>query len=61
LLAGNWREAGRTELKAVGEAQGEGLAVAADGTIYLAGEGGGQSQPGTFARLACSSEPRLGA
>jgi len=54
LFAGNWADAGRVDLKAIGEAQGEGVAIAADGTIYLTGEGGGKSQPGTFARFACS-------
>ncbi len=58
LFAGNWVEAGRVDLKAVGEAQGEGVAIAADGTIYLTGEGGGKSQPGTFAKLACSAKSR---
>jgi hypothetical protein len=56
LFAGNWLEAGRVDLKAVGEAQGEGVAIAADGTVYLTGEGGGKSQPGTFARFACSAK-----
>jgi hypothetical protein len=55
LLAGNWRESSRVGLEEVGEAQGEGIAIAADGTVYLAGEGGGKSRPGTFARLRCSS------
>jgi hypothetical protein len=54
LFAGNWTDAGRVDLKAIGEPQGEGVAIAADGTVYLIGEGGGRSQPGTFARLACS-------
>ena len=54
LFAGNWVEAGRVDLKAAGEAQGEGVAMAADGTVYLTGEGGGKSQPGTFVRFACS-------
>ena len=54
FFAGNWAEAGRLDLKATGEAQGEGVAMAADGTVYLTGEGGGKSQPGTFAKLACS-------
>jgi hypothetical protein len=54
LFAGNWTDAGRVDLKAIGETQGEGVALAADGTLYLTGEGGGKSQPGTFARLACS-------
>jgi hypothetical protein len=54
LFAGNWTDAGRVDLKAVGEAQGEGIAMAADGTVYLTGEGGGKSQPGTFAKYTCS-------
>ena len=58
LFAGNWTEAGRVSLKAVGEAQGEGVAIAADGTVYLTGEGGGKSQPGTFASVACSVKSR---
>jgi hypothetical protein len=36
------------------EAQGEGIAFADDGTIFLVGEGGNKSQPGTFVRLACT-------
>lgn len=58
LFAGNWTDAGRVDLKAVGEAQGEGIAIAADGTTYLTGEGGGKSQPGTFARFTCSVQAR---
>jgi hypothetical protein len=54
FFAGNWVEAARIDLKAAGEAQGEGVAMAADGTVYLTGEGGGKSQPGTFATLTCS-------
>jgi hypothetical protein len=57
LFAGNWMDSGRVDLKAVGEAQGEGIAIAADGTVYLTGEGGGKAQPGTFARFACSLKP----
>jgi hypothetical protein len=58
LFAGNWTDAGRVDLKAVGEAQGEGIAIAADGMVYLTGEGGGKSQPGTFARFACAVKSR---
>ncbi len=54
LFSGNWREAGRLDVKRLGELQGEGIALGADGTLYLAGEGGGKSRPGTFARLTCS-------
>jgi hypothetical protein len=56
LLAGNWWVATTVDLAAVGEAQGEGVALGADNTVYLAGEGGGRSRPGTFARLACAVE-----
>lgn len=61
LLAGNWREAGRVDVRSLGETQGEGVTIAADGTVYLTGEGGGKFRPGTFARLTCSvpsREPR---
>jgi hypothetical protein len=53
LFAGNWREARRVDLKEVAEPQGEGVAFGAGNALYLAGEGGGKSQPGTFARLTC--------
>ena len=58
LFAGNWTDVGRVDLKGIGEAQGEGVAIAADGTVYLTGEGGGRSQPGTFAKYACSMTAR---
>ncbi len=54
LMSGNWREVDSVDLKSIGEVQGEGVAVGADGTVYLAGEGGGKSRPGSFARLACT-------
>jgi hypothetical protein len=54
LMSGNWREAGRMSLKDLGEPQGEGIAFGDDETIYLVGEGGGKSQPGTFGRLTCA-------
>jgi uncharacterized protein YjiK len=38
--------------------QGEGVAFATDGTLYLTGDGGGKLQPGTFARFACSVKSR---
>ena len=55
FTAGNWREARSVGLNDVGEAQGEGIAIGDDGTVYLTGEGGGKARPGTFARLRCSS------
>jgi hypothetical protein len=53
LLAGNWTPATTVDVKPVGEPQGEGVAIGADKTVYLAGEGGGKSRAGTFARLTC--------
>jgi hypothetical protein len=58
FLAGNWQEAGRVDLSAAGEPQGEGVALAADGTVYLTGESGGKSPGGTFTRFACSLKAR---
>jgi hypothetical protein len=54
LLSGAWREAGRISLKSLGEPQGEGIAFGDERTIYLVGEGGGKSRPGTFGRLTCT-------
>lgn len=54
LMSGNWKEAGRVSLQSLGEPQGEGIAFGDEKTIYLVGEGGGKSQPGTFARLSCA-------
>ena len=56
LLAGNWRDAGRVDLEQLGEPQGEGVAFGAGNTIYVTGEGGGKSRPGTFAILTCTPE-----
>ncbi len=54
LLAGRWRAASTVDLKPLNEPQGEGLALGAENTVFLAGEGGGKKQPGTFARFACA-------
>ena len=54
LLAGQWRAANRVDLTSLKEAQGEGVALGADNTVFLAGEGGGKGQPGSFARFACA-------
>jgi hypothetical protein len=56
LFAGKWTDAGPVDLKSVGEAQGEGIALGADGAVYLTGEGGGKAQPGTFAKYTCAVE-----
>ena len=54
LLAGRWRAASTVDLTPLNEPQGEGLALGAENTVFLAGEGGGKKQPGTFARFACA-------
>ena len=54
LFAGNWREAGRVGLEALGEPQGEGVTFASNGSVYLISEGGGRKRPGTVARLSCT-------
>ena len=56
FFSGNWREARRVDLKPLAEPQGEAVAFGADNVLYLAGEGGGKSQPGTFARFTCVPE-----
>ena len=53
LLAGQWRAANRVDLTSLKEAQGEGVALGADNTVFLVGEGGGKGQPGSFARFSC--------
>jgi len=54
LMAGNWKEASRGSLTDLGEPQGEGVAFGNSTTVYLVGEGGGKSRPGTFGRLSCT-------
>lgn len=53
LTAGNWRAARTADITAVGEPQGEGVAFGAGDMLYLAGEGGKKSAPGTLARVIC--------
>lgn len=54
LLAGSSRPATTIDLRPLKEPQGEGLALGADNVVFLAGEGGGKGQPGTFARFTCN-------
>jgi hypothetical protein len=54
LLAGQWRAARRVDLTSLKEPQGEGVALGADNTVFVAGEGGKKGQPGTFARFSCA-------
>jgi hypothetical protein len=55
LLAGQWRSASTVDLRPLKEAQGEGVALGAGNEVFVAGEGGGKNQPGTFARFTCAS------
>jgi hypothetical protein len=53
LLSGG-APAFRFDLGALQEPQGEGVAWGERGTIYLTGEGGAKSRPGTLARITCA-------
>jgi hypothetical protein len=57
LIAGRWRDAFRTDLRALREPRGEGIAFGANGIVFLLGEGGGLGSPGTFARMTCTFMP----
>jgi hypothetical protein len=52
LVGGSNAQPRRFDLTTVREPQGEGVAMAADGVIYLAGEGGGGG--GTLATIRCT-------
>jgi hypothetical protein len=52
LMARNVTDPARVSVESVGEPQGEGIALAAEGLVYLAGEGGGRG--GTLASLRCT-------
>jgi hypothetical protein len=54
LESGNVREEFRYSLGTVGGLQGEGVAFADGGTIWLSSEGGGAGRPGTIARISCT-------
>ncbi len=54
FLKGEFREVHRTDLGSLNEPQGEGVAFGSSGTVWVAGEGGGKSQPGTLAALYCA-------
>lgn len=54
LLGGHTRAAFTVSVTALKEPQGEGVALGSDNTVFIAGEGGGKGQPGTFAHLTCA-------
>lgn len=53
FFKGTWKESRKISLSALREPQGEAVAFGSDGTIHLAGEGGGKKQPGTLGALTC--------
>lgn len=53
FLKGNFQKARSVDLRPLAEPQGEAVAFGSANTIYVAGEGGGKSQPGTLAALSC--------
>ena len=53
FLKGDFQEVQRADLRSLREPQGEGVAFGPGNTVYVAGEGGGKSQPGTLAVLSC--------
>jgi hypothetical protein len=54
FFTGVWHQAGSVDLRPIGEPQGEAVAFASDRSVFLASEGGGKSNPGTFAHLSCT-------
>ena len=54
FLKGDFRKARTVDLKPLAEPQGEAVAFGTGNTVYVAGEGGGKSQPGTLAVLSCA-------
>jgi hypothetical protein len=54
LIAGTTKDPIRVDLAHLGEPQGEGVTLGADGAVYLVGEGGGNGRPGTFTTLTCT-------
>lgn len=57
LLAGRRGEPVRVDLRGANEAQGEGIALAEDGTVYLVSEGGKKSDAAMLARAECTLPP----
>ncbi len=54
FLQGRFKEAHRVDLTSLGEPQGEAVAFGPSNRVYVGGEGGGKSQPGTLATLSCT-------
>lgn len=54
LASGGTEHGTPINLRGLREPQGEGIAIAGDGTVYLAGEGGDKHSPGTFTSVKCT-------
>ena len=54
LFAGLTNAVSTVDVSSLKEPQGEGVALGDDHTVYLAGEGGGKGNAGTFARFSCA-------
>jgi hypothetical protein len=54
FFKGDFRVVREVDLRPLGEPQGEAVAFGSSNTLYVAGEGGGRSQPGTLAVLTCA-------
>jgi hypothetical protein len=54
LTSGRRGEPLSFDVRELGERQGEGVALAGAGTVYLVSEGGGKKRPGTLARIDCT-------
>ena len=50
----------RFDLAALKEPQGEGVTIGSNGVIFLIGEGGTRSKPGTLAQITCALNRRNG-
>lgn len=58
FLDGRWNAARHVDLSPVGEPQGEAVSFGPADRLFLAGEGGGGSRPGTLAVLSCRPDGR---
>jgi hypothetical protein len=56
VMSGGRRPYRRISISGLREAQGEGVALDNDGTLYLASEGRSWSRGGTFMKLRCKLE-----
>jgi hypothetical protein len=55
FLNGDFKETSRVDLTPFGEPQGEAIAFGPANTVYVGGEGGSKSQPGTLGVVTCAN------